>query len=123
MKSAPKSPYLFQGFCSFSCFFFVFKRCFDFSAITCSLPGPQPGFGSVPAEEQCGRFLPVPPESQTELGKAAEPGSAASRGAQGGKSAVSLDSLIAPLQQRIFVDIFLFVHEWLGGKKTNNYGP
>lgn len=53
-------------------------------AINGLFPRPQPRPGAIPAEEQCCWFLPVPPESQTEPEQAAEPGSAASWGAQGG---------------------------------------
>jgi len=48
------------------------------SAIHGLLPGPQPGSGPLLAEEHRGGFLPVPPESQTKPGQAADPGSAAS---------------------------------------------
>lgn len=53
-------------------------------AIDGFLSGPQPGSGPLPAEEQRRRLLPLPPESQAKPGQAAEPGSAAPRGAQGG---------------------------------------
>lgn len=58
-------------------FFFPFPRLVLHCALHGLLPGAQSGPGPVPAEEQHCGFLPVPSESQTEPGEAAEPGPAA----------------------------------------------